>query len=298
MRRRFTVLSAALAISVTAAALVTGVGHATAATPARTATPALTGTTARTAAPTTTLAWGTVSCASAGNCSAVGVSGVSGGTRGTLLVDQANGVWGGAEKVTGVNNDLGQAMVNSVSCRPSGQCSAGGLFTTGSGEQAFVVSRTLVAVTRAAVSLSAARVSYGDEEAEHVSVAVSSSHGGTPSGPVTVRTHSGALCTISLTAGRGSCAVPALKFAPGPVSVTASYGGASGFAASVSAARTFTVVRAATRTRLTLSAAKITHGHEGSERRTLARQRRLHPLRLHPRHPDRHSVTPLRSGRS
>jgi hypothetical protein len=210
-----------------------------------------------------------VSCASAGTCSAVGVSGASGGTRGTLLVDQANGVWSGVQKVAGVNNDLGRAMVNSVSCRPSGQCSAGGFSTTGAGVQAFVVSRTLVAVTRAAVSLSAARVSYGDEEAERVSVTVSSSHGGTPSGPVTVRTRTGALCAISLKAGRGSCAVPALKFAPGPVSVTASYGGVSGFAASVSAARTFTVVRAATRTRLTLSAAKITHGHEGSERLTV-----------------------------
>jgi Bacterial Ig-like domain (group 3) len=123
------------------------------------------------------------------------------------------------------------------------------------------------------VSLSAARVSYGDEEAERVSVTVSSSHGETPSGRVAVRTHSGALCTISLKAGRGSCAVPAQKFAPGPVSVTASYGGASGgasgFAASVSAARTFTVTGAATRTRLTLSAAKITHGREGSERLTV-----------------------------
>jgi Bacterial Ig-like domain (group 3) len=124
-------------------------------------------------------------------------------------------------------------------------------------------------VTRAAVSLSAARVSYGDEEAERVSVAVASSHGGTPSGPVAVRTHSGALCTVTLKAGRGSCAVPARKFAPGPVSVTASYGGASGFAASVSAARSFTVIRAATRTRLALSAAKITHGREGSERLTV-----------------------------
>jgi Bacterial Ig-like domain (group 3) len=210
-----------------------------------------------------------VSCASAGNCSAVGHSGVSGGTPGTLLVDQAHGVWGGVQKVAGVTTDRGQAMVTAVSCRPSGQCSAGGLFTTGSGVQAFVVSRTLVAVTRAAVSLSAARVSYGDEEAERVSVAVASSHGGTPSGPVAVRTRSGALCTISLKAGKGSCAVPAQKSAPGPVTVTASYGGAPGFAASVSAARTFTVVKAATRTRLTLSAAKITHGHEGSERLTV-----------------------------
>jgi Bacterial Ig-like domain (group 3) len=183
-----------------------------------------------------------VSCASAGNCSAVGVSGVSGGTRGTLLADQSHGVWGGVQKVAGVNNDLGQAMVNSVSCRPSGQCSAGGFSTTASGVQAFVVGRTLVAVTHATVSLSAARVSYGDEQAERVSVAVSSSHGAAPSGLVAVRTRGGALCPITLKAGRGSCAVPALKFAPGPITVTASYGGASGFAPSASASKTFAVV--------------------------------------------------------
>ena len=82
-----------------------------------------------------------VSCASAGNCSA-------GGTYATtepqaFVVDQANGTWGTAEEVPGTAT-LGQsATVTSVSCAPAGGCAAGGYYWVNNvSRQAFVVSRT------------------------------------------------------------------------------------------------------------------------------------------------------------
>jgi hypothetical protein len=62
--------------------------------------------------------------------------------------------------------------------------------------------------------------------------------------------------------------VPATKLGPGTHPLTALYAGAAGFAASVSAAKTVTVVKATSRTALTLSAATIRYGHEQTERLT------------------------------
>jgi phosphate ABC transporter phosphate-binding protein len=57
--------------------------------------------------------------------------------------------------------------------------------------------------------------------------------------------------------------------AAGTHSIVATYSGTSGFAASASAAKTLTVAKAATRTALSLSATRVTFGHEQSERLTV-----------------------------
>jgi hypothetical protein len=94
-----------------------------------------------------------VSCPSAGNCSAGGSYLGSGGTE-PFVVSQVRGVWGNAEEVPGsaALNKGGSAgeedtKVEAVSCASAGHCSAGGDYTHGSGgvtdhQQAFVVSRT------------------------------------------------------------------------------------------------------------------------------------------------------------
>jgi hypothetical protein len=120
------------------------------------------------------------------------------------------------------------------------------------------------ASSKTALSLSTTKVTYGDEQAEHVSVTVTSS-GVTPGGTVTVKSGSTTVCTITLGSGKGSCALSATKLAPGTQHLTASYGGSADFNASASAAGTLTVSKASSKTALSLSTTRVTYGHEQAE---------------------------------
>jgi hypothetical protein len=85
-----------------------------------------------------------VSCASAGNCSAGGTYADSSGHGQAFVVSQAHGTWGTAVQVPGTTalDKGGRAFVASVSCAPAGNCSAGGDYYVGSGHSyAFVVSQ-------------------------------------------------------------------------------------------------------------------------------------------------------------
>ena len=80
-----------------------------------------------------------VSCGSAGNCSA------GGGYEGTssdqaFVVSEINGTWGKAIEVPGTAtlNTAGYAVVTSVSCASAGNCSTGGLYSVGASQEAFV----------------------------------------------------------------------------------------------------------------------------------------------------------------
>jgi hypothetical protein len=90
-----------------------------------------------------------VSCRSAGNCTAGGFySSDSAGDQQAFVVSESHGTWGQAIEVPGsaALNTGGMAEVNSVSCGSAGNCVAGGDYlpgTTGGGSlQAFVVSET------------------------------------------------------------------------------------------------------------------------------------------------------------
>jgi hypothetical protein len=92
---------------------------------------------------------GSVSCATAGNCSAGGYyassPAASGYQQQAFVVDQTGGTWGTAIEVPGTAalNARGFASVNSVSCPAAGDCSAGGGYYDASGDpQVFVVSQT------------------------------------------------------------------------------------------------------------------------------------------------------------
>jgi hypothetical protein len=84
---------------------------------------------------------GSVSCASAGNCSASG-SYADGSTAQAFVVSEVNGTWQLAEEVPGTAAmNKGNAVINVVSCGSAGNCSAGGSYQDVSGhQQAFVVS--------------------------------------------------------------------------------------------------------------------------------------------------------------
>jgi hypothetical protein len=86
---------------------------------------------------------GSVSCTSAGNCSAVGIYDAGSLQWQGFVVSEVNGAWGKAEAIPGLAalNQGGDARVNSVSCASAGHCSAGGSYADVSGAgQAFVVS--------------------------------------------------------------------------------------------------------------------------------------------------------------
>jgi len=88
-----------------------------------------------------------LSCASAGNCSAGGYyyDGTDGGYQ-AFVVNEVNGIWqdaievpGSAELNTGYGDGGGDAEINSVSCASAANCSAGGFYESSNGQQAFVV---------------------------------------------------------------------------------------------------------------------------------------------------------------
>ena len=85
-----------------------------------------------------------VSCASAGNCTAGGSYTDSSGGGQAFVVSETNGTWGTAKEVPGLAalNQGGSALITSVSCARAGTCAAGGSYTDSSGgQQAFVVTQ-------------------------------------------------------------------------------------------------------------------------------------------------------------
>lgn len=211
-----------------------------------------------------------MSCTPGGYCAAGGE--YSNGATQAMVADGAGGSWNDARAVPGAAslNAGGSAQVDAVSCASAEACAAGGYYTDSAGaKQAFLVNETpVVAATATTASLSAGSVSYGREQAERVSVAVTA-RPGTPAGSVAVKSGRVTVCVARLAGGKGSCTVPATEFGAGRVTLTASYGGAAGFAASTSSAKTFTITRASSKTSLTLSASRVSYGHEQAEHLTV-----------------------------
>jgi len=89
---------------------------------------------------------GSLSCGSAGNCSAGGSYGIaSNNGNQAFVVTEANGIWGTAIEVPGsaALNTGDDARVSSVSCAAAGKCSAvGSYFTSSRLSGAFVVSES------------------------------------------------------------------------------------------------------------------------------------------------------------
>jgi hypothetical protein len=85
-----------------------------------------------------------VSCGSAGNCSAGGWYTDSSDLVQPFVASEVNGTWHNAVKVPGIAtlNRGGDAVINSMSCGPAGNCSALGSYTDSSNRyQVFVVSK-------------------------------------------------------------------------------------------------------------------------------------------------------------
>jgi hypothetical protein len=80
----------------------------------------------------------TVSCASAGNCTAGGQYDNGSGVQ-AFVISEVNGVWTSAHEVAGSLNDGGAASVTTVACGSAGNCSAGGAYDYGGYSAPFLV---------------------------------------------------------------------------------------------------------------------------------------------------------------
>ena len=120
--------------------------------------------------------------------------------------------------------------------------------------------------TSTALSLSAGAVEYGQEQSEHVTVAVTAEYVGQPSGRVTVKSGTRSVCVVTITTGRGTCALAASALAAGTADLSASYAGGGDFAPSYSASRVLAVAKADPSLAVTTSAATVVYGKEQGER--------------------------------
>jgi hypothetical protein len=99
------------------------------------------------------------------------------------------------------------------------------------------------ATTKTRLALSTSSVTFGQERAERLSVAVAPQFGGVPAGTVKVKSGTRTICTIVLRSGKGSCALTEKGLKPGTYRLTASYPGKGGFTGSASARKTLKVAK-------------------------------------------------------
>jgi hypothetical protein len=99
------------------------------------------------------------------------------------------------------------------------------------------------ASTKTALRVSAAKVTFGKEKSEVLTATVTSQFAGLPSGTVTVKTGSAAVCTITLKSGTGKCALSASQLKAGSYALVASSSGDAHHSGSTSGKETLTVLK-------------------------------------------------------
>jgi hypothetical protein len=138
----------------------------------------------------------------------------------------------------------------------------------GANDQTLTLTTTvLVSVTsKTVLKLSNSKVNYGDEGVEHLSVTVSP-QGSTyvPYGTVTIKESTTTLCTFTLSSGKGSCVLSAMRLPIGTYELVAIYGGSADVESSTSAKETLTVAKAISKTVLKLSNSRVNYGNEEIE---------------------------------
>jgi hypothetical protein len=113
-----------------------------------------------------------------------------------------------------------------------------------SGSGSAPVNVTVVqATTSPTLTLSPATVTYGQEQAERLSVKVTALHGGTPTGTVAVKSNGATVCLITLSGAVGTCTLPAGKLSVGTHALIADYPGDHWYDGSASAAVKLTVIK-------------------------------------------------------
>jgi hypothetical protein len=209
-----------------------------------------------------------VSCGGPGSCVMGGGFSSDSGDVAAYLAEESHGAWNPARTVAENLNTGNDASTLAVSCARPGNCAVGGSYADSHGNTLpFVADES--SVTSTALSLSRRKVTFGREEAGHVTVHVKPRTGGTATGRVIVKARSATLCAITLRGGRGSCNLGATKLRPGSYKITAAYGGDATYSGSASAGKTLTVAPEPTKATLAVSSSTVRLGHERSEHFTV-----------------------------
>jgi hypothetical protein len=192
----------------------------------------------------TPYAYTQLSCPGKGTCVAGGSQTDGIGHDRPFVESENKGTWGSAHELAAKLN-MGDGELTALSCPDPGSCAAGGSYTDDHGNlRAFVADAS--PATRTSLSLSAARIRFGHEQAEKLSVRVTPTRGGTPTGRVTIKAGSVRLCTITLRAGsggKGSCRLTATRLRRGAHHLRASYGGSTVYRGSISGRHTLTITK-------------------------------------------------------
>jgi hypothetical protein len=196
-----------------------------------------------------------LSCAAPGTCAMGGFYGSSYSQAETagpaFLADETGGAWGKAHAVPGLKpaGSTKAAEVSAISCAPGGYCAAAGSVSVNDPltpaptqyQTAFVTNWKAGATTT--LGLSAAKVTYGHEQTERLTVRVAARYGGPATGIVKITTGKTAVCTIVVKSGTGTCTLAASKLRPGTYHLTANYTGDADATGAISSAQTLTVVK-------------------------------------------------------
>jgi hypothetical protein len=191
-----------------------------------------------------------LACKSAGNCTAAGtyawgVTSANPGSQSAFVAGEASGTWAAARIPAGLAalNVGADGGVTGLSCAAVATCAVVGAYTTAkqTSSGGFLLAEIPVQATGSLIGLSAARVRYGSEQAERVSVKVTAHV--LVTGRVTVKAGTRTICVITLASGKGSCVLTARQLPAGTYHLVASYPGGYGLAASSSAAVTLTVTK-------------------------------------------------------
>jgi len=197
-----------------------------------------------------------VSCVSAGNCSAGGYYANQAGGFVGLVVTETDGTWGSGEAVATSSISDALAQVNSISCPSVGNCAAGGEIDDADDlGVAFVVDEKPIAAPTLTVSWPA-KITYGSAYKVPVKV---SGPGASPTGTVTLTSGSTTLGTVTLSGGAGTISVAAAeakKLPPGDRPFAVTYSGDTDLSG-VTESKTVDVVKASSKTHVALSATKV-----------------------------------------
>jgi hypothetical protein len=180
-----------------------------------------------------------VSCASPGNCAALGFYTDASGNGQVLTTDEVNGTWGTAARLPGPSGQGHFSPQSSVSCWSAGNCATGGVIVTSTALQAIVSAESPAA--SAALARNTATVQFGHEQSERLTITIKPETGGTPTGNVTIKAGQRTLATVPLTSGQATWTMPAKKLRPGTYRLTGTYTSSNGYESATTAKRTLVV---------------------------------------------------------
>lgn len=173
-----------------------------------------------------------ISCRAAGYCAIAGDDGNATGS----VANEVSGTWGAAQLLTDARGGIVGSAAD-VACVSGDNCTLVG----NSPDNESYTQWWPVRSTATTLTLSAATVKYGDEQAAKPAVTVTSASG-TPAGTVSIKTGNAVVCTITLKSGKGSCTLSAKKLPVGTHNLTATYSGAAAYTASTAPEKTLKVV--------------------------------------------------------